>query len=321
MDFHSSTLPRMAVLSVNKPPGMTSRHALNRVQRLAKKAKLGHAGTLDPLAEGVLVVCLGKATSLVQYIQQMPKCYRAVFLLGRTSPTEDVESEVTELSAPPVPREEDIAAALRRFTGSIEQRPPAFSALRVEGRRAHRLAREGKEVELTPRQVHVYQLNLLRYAYPEMELEITCGSGTYVRSLGRDIAESLGTGAVMSGLVRTGVGPFRIEASVPLDALSPESWREHLLPPRLAVSHLSAVVLTGDQVETIYRGQPVTTIHVEPAQYAIPGDQPRGAFAGLNEQGELVSILRRDKEGRFWPLRNLLPGPQAKDVPDGFEAL
>src|SRR5262245_35406014 len=197
------------LLNIDKPAGLTSRDVVSRVQRLVRPQKVGHAGTLDPLATGVLVVAVGPATRLVEYVQRMPKTYQGTFLLGRTSDTEDVEGEVVELDSPPVPTRAEIDAALPRFIGTIEQRPPAYSALKVAGRRAHKLARRGEAVELAPRPVEIHAIELLRYEYPEMELRIDCGSGTYVRSLGRDVAEAVDTGAVMAALRRLAIGPFQ----------------------------------------------------------------------------------------------------------------
>ncbi|NOY30442.1 MAG: tRNA pseudouridine(55) synthase TruB, partial [Planctomycetes bacterium] len=183
------------ILNLNKPIGWTSRDAVNRVQRLVRPAKAGHAGTLDPLATGVLVVCIGPATRLISYVQAMPKVYQATFLLGRTSDSDDIETEVRELASPPQPSREEIESKLPDFLGEIQQRPPAYSALKVNGQRAYKLAREGLAVQLEPRPVEIYELRVTGYNYPELKINLRCGSGTYVRSLGRDLAEALGTGA------------------------------------------------------------------------------------------------------------------------------
>jgi tRNA pseudouridine55 synthase len=207
-------VPIRGLLNLNKPSGITSRGAIDLVCRLAGKTKVGHAGTLDPLASGVLVVGVGAATRLIEYVQRMPKHYTATFLLGRQSETEDIESLVVELDDPPIPTREEIVAATGRFCGRIQQRPPAYSAVKVAGRRAYALARAGREVELDARPITVHRLEVRAYAYPTLTLEVRCGGGTYVRSLGRDLAASLGTAAVMSELVRTAIGGFRIEQSV-----------------------------------------------------------------------------------------------------------
>ena len=157
------------ILNLAKPPGMTSRRALDVVGRLIRPNRAGHAGTLDPLATGVLVICIGQATRLIEYVQQMPKTYEATFLLGRTSDTEDVEGTVVELIDPPVPTREQIDRAAAALVGDIMQRPPAFSALKVQGRRAYDLARAGEQVDLAPRPIQVYGIDVLAYDYPTLQ--------------------------------------------------------------------------------------------------------------------------------------------------------
>lgn len=287
--------PHIGLLNLNKPVGLTSRQAVNQLQRLSRGTKFGHAGTLDPLASGVLVVCAGAATRLIQYVQQMPKHYTGTFLLGRRSPTEDVDGDVRELDDPPVPSLDQIVLAARRLTGRIEQRPPAYSALKVEGRRAHALARKGHEVELKPRPVTVYRLEVVAYDYPEFRLEIECGSGTYVRSLGRDLAESLGTAAVMSGLVRTGIGSFDINESVELSELSRGGWTGYLLPPLRAVELLPRVELNAQEIAEVRAGR------------AIPGSDRSsgtGDMAALDAAGRLVAILVARGPGLLGPSLN-----------------
>ncbi len=176
--------PMFGILNLDKPPGLTSRDAVNGVQRLAYPNKVGHAGTLDPLATGVLVVCLGKATRLIEFVQQQPKHYLAEFDLGLTSDTEDIEGDVRQMDDAAPVSYEDIRNALPRFVGQIMQRPPAYSALKIKGRRAYKLARRGETVELAPRPINVYSLKLVHFHYPRVTLDIVCGSGTYVRSLG-----------------------------------------------------------------------------------------------------------------------------------------
>ena len=204
---------RSGVVVLNKAAGMTSRAAVDVVKRLVQPARTGHAGTLDPLATGVLVVCVGAATRLIDYVQRAAKRYRGTFLLGRSSPSEDVEGPVTLLADAPRPSLDVIQAAAVRLTGEILQRPPAFSALKIGGRRSYDLARAGQMVEHQPRRVTIHGIEVVDYAYPDLVLDIHCGSGTYVRSLGRDLAESLGTSAVMSGLVRTAIGDFTLDTA------------------------------------------------------------------------------------------------------------
>ncbi len=271
------------LLNINKPAGWTSRDVVNRVQRFVRPARAGHAGTLDPLATGVLVVCVGRATRLIEYVQAGRKRYRGTFLLGRESDTEDISGEVRELTAPPIPSRAAIEAALLPFIGMIQQRPPAYSALKVQGQRAYDLARAGKTVDLAPRTIEVFALSLVGYAYPELVLDIECSGGTYVRSLGRDIALSLGTGAVMSSLVRTAVGPFPLSEACELDALSPANIPSLLLPPALAVEQLPRIVVSENDTLRIVQGKQLVLAE------DIAGDE----IAAFDDAGHLIAILRR----------------------------
>lgn len=280
------------LLNLDKPSGMTSRDAVNRVQRLVKPHKVGHAGTLDPLATGVLVVALGSATRLVEYIQRMPKTYRVTFLLGRTSDTEDVEGEVVELTNVGVPSEEQIRAAASRFIGTIKQRPPAYSAVKVGGRRAYQRARSGEAVELAPRSVEIYAIELVRYSYPELELLIRCGSGTYIRSLGRDLARSLGTDAIMSALRREAIGPFYVDGAVPYDQLSTDVINRQLLPAVLAVGDLPQIEITPDERRRLALGQAIAD------RWALAA--PEGS--AIDAAGCLVSVVAR-RNGCLAPLK------------------
>lgn len=286
------------LIVLNKPAGMGSRRAVDLVERLVRPAKVGHAGTLDPLASGVLVACVGPATRLIEYVQQMPKRYSATFLLGRSSPTEDLEGLVTPLESPPIPSREQLLAAIEGLTGPIVQRPPAFSALKVDGRRAYELARAGKPVELAPRPVTIHELRLVDYAYPEVRLDVVCSAGTYVRSLGRDLAESLGTAAVMSALVRTAVGAFRREEAVTPRELTLESLSAYLLPAVRAVPHLTPVSLSNAEIARLARGLFVAAPPAQPAETT--------ELAGLNDQGRLVCLLRRRGDETFGATRNFV---------------
>ena len=245
------------LLNVLKPAGLTSRDVVNRVQRMARPAKAGHAGTLDPLATGVLVVCVGTATRLVEYVQRLPKRYLGEFLLGRRSPTDDTDGDVAELPDPPVPDRAALASAAARLVGRIMQRPPAFSALKVGGRRAYDLARRGLPVELAPREVVVYRLEIVAYDYPRLVLDIECSGGTYVRALGRDLAESLKTAAVMSALERMAIGHFRAAEAVALDRLDAATWRSHLQPLRRAVAVLPQIEISAAEAARLRNGQAI----------------------------------------------------------------
>ena len=312
------------LLNLNKPAGATSRQAVDIVQRLTRPAKAGHAGTLDPLATGVLVVCVGAATRLIGYVQRMPKRYTGTFLLGRQSPTEDIEGDVTDLPNAAVPTRDEIAAAAGRLIGRLEQRPPAFSALKVHGRPAYQLARQGKPVDLAPRPVEIHRIEIVAYQYPELVLDVSCGSGTYIRSLGRDLAESLGTSAVMSALTRLSIGPFSLEASVDPWELNRDTWQRFLLPPDRAIEYLPRVQLSDEEVTHIRNGLtidrsaeevlPATSQHSVSSCTTSRGDAnaaPVEANAApveivaLDRTGGLVGILTPDAAGRLRTLRNM----------------
>ena len=199
------------VLNLNKPGGLTSRAVVDMVVRPLRRTKVGHAGTLDPLATGVLVVCVGTATRLIEYVQRMPKTYRTTVRLGARSDTLDADGTVVAEESPRVPGEPEIRTALAAQVGTIAQIPPQYSALKVQGQRAYDMARAGHSVDLAPRQVLISRIDVLAYAWPRLDLEIDCGSGTYIRSIARDLGEALGCGGLVEVLTRTRIGPFTLD--------------------------------------------------------------------------------------------------------------
>ncbi len=293
------------LLILNKPAGMTSRQAVDVVARLARPARAGHAGTLDPLATGVLVVAVGAATRWIEYVQRMPKRYVGTFLLGRQSPTEDIEGDVTELPSAGVPALEQIVAAAGRFVGQIDQRPPAFSALKVAGRRAYDLARRGQQPQLAARPIEIHRIKVEKYEYPELVLDVACGSGTYIRSLGRDLAESLGTAAVMSGLVRTAIGGFRIEDAVDPRRLNADNWPPWLQPTLRAVECLPRVQLSPDEATRIRNGLTIPMREGEQLLAASHEPSPLREFVALDPAGQFVGILGPGRHGELRVLRNM----------------
>jgi tRNA pseudouridine55 synthase len=288
------------ILNLDKPGGMTSRRAVDVVERLVRPAKVGHAGTLDPLATGVLVVCVGAATRLIEYVQRMPKSYIGTFLLGRTSPTEDVEGEVVELPNSPVPSVDELEKAAERLTGEVLQRPPAFSALKVGGRRAYKLARQGEQVELQPRPVQVRRISVRSYKYPELVLEVECGGGTYIRSLGRDLARSLGTEAVMSALVRTAIGGFRLSEACKPGDLNKEDIANRLLPMLRAVEYLPRVRLSAEEIVRVRNGQSIGREFAGPQAAEV---------AAVDKEGNLIAILDGSGVELMRPIRNFSTTP------------
>jgi tRNA pseudouridine55 synthase len=246
-------------LVVDKSAGWTSRDAVNVVVKLCPRGtKVGHAGTLDSLATGVLVIAVGKATRLIEYAQEGAKTYVGEFLLGRTSDTEDMEGAVVEVENAPLISREAIEAVLPQFLGPIMQRPPAYSAIQVDGQRSYKRARRGEQVHLPARPVRIDSIELLDLEYPRFELRVVCGKGTYIRSLGRDIGERLGSGAVMSQLRRTCVGAFRIEDAVAVDRLRAEGVAPFLRPMQDALPlEMPRLELAGAAVKRLLSGQVV----------------------------------------------------------------
>jgi tRNA pseudouridine55 synthase len=220
------------VINFLKPSGISSARAVDRVKRLlARGTKIGHAGTLDPFASGVLLLLVGKATKACERLMDAPKQYECVVKLGFATETDDLESP--EIPAPQPaspPTRADVEKALTAFVGDILQRPPTYSALKVGGRRAYQLARNGHSVELKPRTVRVYGIDLLDYAWPLARLRIDCGRGTYIRSLARDLGIALGTGGYLTELVRSRVGPFDVSSAVTLETLTADGIAAYLSP-------------------------------------------------------------------------------------------
>jgi tRNA pseudouridine55 synthase len=282
------------ILNINKPPGITSREVVNRVcKRLPKKTRVGHCGTLDPLATGVLIVCVGPATRLIQFGQSAPKRYLGTFRFGLSSDTEDITGDVKTIPGPKV-NGQQIIDALPNFLGTIDQRPPAFSALRVGGKRAYDLARAGKEVKLEPRKIEISDIQLIDCAYPDFTLDIRCGSGTYVRSLGRDIAAALSTHAVMTALVRTEIGDFHQSDATPLNDFDSNPIERFLLPPESILGMMPRTVLVDDEFDKLQDGN------------WIRRDLPPEVedLAAMDDAGRLVVVLKKDSGRLFVPKIN-----------------
>lgn len=282
------------ILNLAKPAGRTSRDVVNRVQKLVKPQKVGHAGTLDPMATGVLLVCIGHATRLVDSLHTFDKAYRATFRLGATSDTDDVWGHVETAGSPDHVTRESLEQALQQFVGTIQQVPPRVSAVHVEGRRAYQLARAQREFELTAREVTISAIDLIDFSTPDFTVDVTCSSGTYIRSLGRDVGELLGCGAVMTELTRTRIGPFCLSESVAADSVTPDTISDIALPPTTAVPHHPRQALDDGQVSAIRCGQalPVDTLRDFPA---LPASTE---IVLLDPCGEMVGVARYEAPSR-----------------------
>lgn len=295
-------------INAYKPPGITSRDVVNIVQRrlrdirteLGAKVKVGHAGTLDPLAEGVLVVAVGRAVRLVPYVQQQPKHYRGKFLLGQSTASGDLEGDVTHHPKLPMPTKAKLDAAAKAMIGRITQTPPAHSAIWIDGRRAYDLARQGQDVDMPTREVDIHSLSVLRMDAPEMELDIVCGSGTYIRSVGMDLAGAVGNVAVMSHLCRRGVGDFVATKAVSIERLRDDNLSAMLLPPLMAVSHLPQITVDTTQSWRLGCGLDIDRADVEPIHDAIAHE-----VAAITDEGSLRGIVFA--KDQHWMPKRMFP--------------
>lgn len=272
------------LLLVDKPVGPTSHHIVHRVRLGSGVRKVGHAGTLDPRASGLLVLCLGPATRLSEYLSTTSKRYEAVVRFGVSTRTYDSDGEIVSRSSD-IPTRAQIEAALPAFTGEIRQAPPPFSALKVSGQRAYDLARAGKDVDLEPRQITIHTLHLQDYQPPDLSLEVECSAGTYIRSLAHDLGARLGCGGYLAALRRTKAGPFSLEQAISTEQLERAfqggTWRDHLRPASEALPGIAHVSLTLEQVDRVKRGHRIP---------AGPGSS--GMACGLDPDGRLVAVLR-----------------------------
>ena len=274
---------------LDKPVGLGSTPAVGKVRRLFGAQKAGHGGTLDPLASGVLPIALGEATKTVPFVMDGRKEYRFTVRFGEARSTEDAEGEVTATSDAR-PSDLEIRSALAGFIGEIEQIPPAFSALKVAGKRAYDLARAGEAVALKPRRILVERLELVgRPDANHADFLISCGKGTYIRSLGRDLAQALGTVGHLSALRRTAAGPFREEAAISLSKLEALGHIPALLgalaPVATALDDIPALALTEAQADRLRHGQPVLLTRDAP---------PSGALLRAETGSRLVALVRSD---------------------------
>ncbi len=284
------------ILVLNKPQGVTSMDMVRMAKRVTRVRRVGHAGTLDPIATGLLPICFGQATRLMEYLVDGRKVYRATFTLGTATDTYDALGEVTDRGDASGVTREDVEALLPGFTGAIAQQPPMFSALKHEGKRLYDLAREGIEVERPARDVIVYGIEILGWAPPTVELEVACGRGFYMRTLAHDLGIALGCYAHLSALVRTSAGPFTLEDAHEPQELEDagEEWQELLEPPAAALTRLEAIVLEPAAERHLRNGQAVSV----PAAglYAKHLDERRAYSAS----GLFLGIVRFSRPDSLW---------------------
>lgn len=285
-------MKNFGLLVVDKPVGPTSHQVVTMVRRGTGIRKVGHAGTLDPRASGVLILCLGAATRLSEFLSCSTKQYEAVVRFGSATRTYDSDGDVTyETGKSPIKR--DIMSILPEFLGEIQQVPPPFSAIKVRGKKAYELARAGKNVDLEPRTVTIEQLEVVSYRPPDLSLRIECSAGTYIRSLAHDLGKCLRTGAYLGGLRRTKAGPFMIEDATPLAMLEvgfiAENWDQYVIPAAQALPDFIIVPVEGDYLADLRNGHRIP---------AASGSE--GSARALDSDGELVAILEAVEDGTMW---------------------
>ncbi len=288
-------------LNVDKPAGWTSFSVAARVRRRSGVRRVGHTGTLDPAATGVLVVCLGAATRLSEYVMELSKAYRAEIRLGVTTDTFDAEGVPISETDPSGVTREQVQQALLGFVGEIEQVPPLHSAIKHAGEPLYRYARSQREVQPRPRHVTIYHVQLLGFEPPLLTLELECGKGTYVRSLAHDLGQLLGCGAHLASLVRLRVGPFALEDACPLprleQAFDEGRWHELILPPDTALARWPRIDLTEEQAIAVRYGQALAAEGL-----AMPIlQEANGALArAYAPESSLLAVLRYDGETGVW---------------------
>ncbi len=282
------------VLVVDKPVGMTSHDVVQAIRMGTGIRRAGHTGTLDPRASGVLVILVGPAVRLSEYVSASDKRYQAVIRLGASTDTYDADGRFTQQANAPINvTEQQFEETLKQFIGEIEQTPPPYSAVKVQGRRAYDMARQGEEVDLAPRKITVHHLEVLEWAPPEVVVDVHCSSGTYVRSLANDMGNALGCGAYLIGLRRTKSGRFSLRDATPLrklqEAFQAGNWYQLLIPAAEALADWPAIELDPDQVEAIKHGHRVPAL-----------EDAKGMVRGVSMAGELVALLELDEATREW---------------------
>ena len=283
-----------SLLMVNKPKGITSTEVLNKIKEKFNLKKVGHTGTLDPFAEGLLILLLGRATRLAEYYQKLPKTYIATGLLGITTDTYDITGKVLKRVEGKYPSKDTLEEVLKTFVGEIDQQPPPFSAKKIRGKRAYNLARKGLKVELEPVKVKIYSLRLLDYKPPRFTIQTTVSGGTYIRSLIKDIGDKLSLGATTQELLRTAVGGLSIEKAYKLDViLNSEHVEDFLLPPWIGLPY-PTIEVDRQRAFKLKNGQFIE----------IDTSQNEERFLIFSE-GEFVGIARTFK-GKLKPERIFL---------------
>ena len=299
------------IININKPPGSTSFRVVAQVKRLSKERRVGHAGTLDPMATGVLPVCLGQGTRVVEFLADAAKIYQAQIELGVVTDTYDASGSVIQRNDPSGISQEQLESALTSFRGTIQQTPPMYSALKHKGQRLYELARAGIQVERKSRPIKIYNLDIAAWQPPVVTIKVECGKGTYIRSLAHDLGQSLGCGANLKSLIRLSYGPFAVQDAVSLpqleDAFHHGYWQHFVHPMDTVLLHWKAMVVNDTTEEMIRKGVPVTlesnkahdiTSSTRKPPSTWPPDENRCRSYTID--GDFLGVLRFNLERRNW---------------------
>ncbi len=286
-------------INLYKPPGITSMDALRQVKRVAGQSqKVGHGGTMDPLARGVLPVCFGQATRLMEYVVGGTKRYKMDITLGVATSTYDAEGEVIKTGDASSITREALEAALPAFVGNIQQTPPMYSAVKVDGQRLYKLARAGLEVQRKSRAVEIHSIRIVELAPPQLTLDVECGKGVYMRSLAHDLGEVLGCGGHVSDLVRLRCSGFLADEGVTLEQLSEPGWQQHLMPVDWVLRDLNSITVGRHAEDFLRHGQSVSL--GRPDMNAGYLEQ----YRTYNSQGQFLALVRYERATNTWrPLK------------------
>lgn len=304
--------PFHGILNIDKPRGVTSFSIVSLVRRLTGFRRVGHAGTLDPIAEGVLPLLLGQATRVVEYLVDQPKVYRTTLRLGQATDSYDADGEITDERDPSGVTREALERAAAAFTGEIEQLPPMFSAVKHMGQPLYRYARKGEEIERAPRRVTIYRIDVVSFELPYATIEVECGRGAYVRTLAHDIGLRLGCFAHLAALTRLRAGPFTVEDAVTPDQLREAAhagvWQDLLWATDTPLESWRAAILATSHTRACREGRPLFLEPAHPDGFAVA---PGALCRAYSTEGDFLAVLRYEG-GRLWqPEKVFAPFPQA----------
>ncbi|HEY6539349.1 MAG TPA: tRNA pseudouridine(55) synthase TruB [Ktedonobacteraceae bacterium] len=286
------------ILNINKPTGMTSHDVVAKVRKLLKQRRVGHAGTLDPAASGVLPICVGHATRVAEYLSESGKAYRAIIIFGAVTDTYDSEGTIIRTASTEGLTRATIEAILPAMLGEQTQVPPRYSAIKLQGQPAYKRARAGEDVAMEARPITIYQLEIIDWLSPALTLAIECSKGTYIRSLAFDLGEKLGCGAYLCGLVRTRSGPFTLSESITLEQLAQAAEQgtieQYLYPADKAIEQYPALVLDEATTERVRHGN---AFHIEEKSDTLYEQRLARVY---DDKGQFVAIAEWDKEQGVW---------------------